>query len=136
MLDEQNGDLRDVLAEEQSRGTRRKKFDAEERRKLYQLRRGVLKAYQDRDEVALKVALLGARFNRGLAPLRRAFEELPRRDFALPVKTRLILSSLALRSSGENCWRLSSIAWEISSTMAGNFGVRCFFLAITMLSNG
>jgi hypothetical protein len=49
---------------------------------------------------------------------------------------RLILSSLALRSSGENRSRLSSIAWQISSTMAGNFGVRCFFLVITILSSG
>jgi hypothetical protein len=60
MVDDQNEDLRDVLAEEQSRGTRRKKFDAEERRKGHLLRQGVLKAYHDRDEVALKVALLAA----------------------------------------------------------------------------
>jgi len=84
MVDEQNDDLRDVLAEEQSRGTRRKRFDAEERRKLYLLRQGVLKAYRDRDEVALKVALLAAgltedspRFAELLKNFRAAISRLP-----------------------------------------------------------
>lgn len=60
MAGEQNDDLRDVQAEEQSRGTRRRKLDTEERRRTAVLRQNVLRACRDRDEVALKIALLGA----------------------------------------------------------------------------
>lgn len=60
MADEQNDDLRDVLAEERSRGVRRKKLDTGERREAARLRQDVLKACRDRDEMALKIALLGA----------------------------------------------------------------------------
>jgi len=60
MSDEPNDDLHDVQAEERSRGTRRKKLDTEEKRKAARLRQDVLKACRDRDETALKIALLGA----------------------------------------------------------------------------
>lgn len=60
MVDEQNDDLRDVQAEERSRGARRRKLDTEERRKAARLHQDVLKAYRERDEVALKDALLAA----------------------------------------------------------------------------
>jgi len=59
----------------------------------------------------------------------------PRCCFLGPPKIVRILSSLALRSSGENRSRHSSIAWDISSTMAGNFAEPCFFLALTILPN-
>jgi len=60
MTDEQNDDLRDVLAEERSRGVRRRKLDTSERRETARLRQNILKACRDRDETALKIALLGA----------------------------------------------------------------------------
>lgn len=60
MTDEPEDDLRDVQAEEQSRGARRRKLDTEERRKAARLRQDVLKAYREGDEIALKIALLGA----------------------------------------------------------------------------
>ena len=60
MADEQNDDLRDVQAEEKNRGIRRKRLDTEERRKAAALRQDVLKACRDRDETALRIALLGA----------------------------------------------------------------------------
>lgn len=60
MVDEQNDDLQDVQAEEQSRGRRRRRLDTEQRRRVGRLRQDVLKAYRDRDEVALKIALLAA----------------------------------------------------------------------------
>jgi hypothetical protein len=63
MVDEQNDDLRDVQAEERSRGLRRRKLDTGERRETARLRQDVLKACRDRDEMALKIALLGAGWN-------------------------------------------------------------------------
>jgi hypothetical protein len=63
MVDEQNDDLRDVQAEERSRGVRRRKLDSAERRETARLRQDVLKACRDRDEMALKIALLGAGWN-------------------------------------------------------------------------
>jgi hypothetical protein len=63
MVDEQDDDLRDVQAEERSRGVRRKKLDTSERREAARLRQDVLKACRDRDEMALKIALLGAGWN-------------------------------------------------------------------------
>jgi hypothetical protein len=60
MTDEQNVDLRDVQAEERSRGVRRRKLDTSERREAARLRQNTLKACRDRDETALKIALLGA----------------------------------------------------------------------------
>jgi hypothetical protein len=84
MADEQNDDLRDVQAEEENRGTRRRKFDAEERRKSRVMRQGVMKAYRDRDEVALKIALLSAgwseespEFAEALRKFRDAISRLP-----------------------------------------------------------
>ena len=73
-----------LRAEEPHRGTRRKKFDAEKRRKAYVLRQNVVKAYCNRDEVALKVALLGAGWNEqspefaeALRKFREAISRLP-----------------------------------------------------------
>jgi hypothetical protein len=84
MADQQNDDLRDVQAEERSRGTRRKKFDADAKRKSLLLRQNILKAYRDRDEVALKVALLSAgwseesaEFVEALRKFRDAISRLP-----------------------------------------------------------
>lgn len=84
MATEPTDDLRDVWAEEQSRGARRKKLDTDERRRSAALRKNVLRACQDRDEVALKVALLGAgwsedspEFAEALRTFRDAVSRLP-----------------------------------------------------------
>lgn len=84
MADEQNDDFRDVQAEERSRGTRRRKLDTEERRKAARLRQDILKAYRERDEIALKIALLAAgwseespEFAEALRKFRDAISRLP-----------------------------------------------------------
>jgi hypothetical protein len=56
--DHKNDDLRDVLAEEQSRGSRRRKVDTKEKRRAARLRQDILQAYRNRDETGFKIALL------------------------------------------------------------------------------
>jgi len=53
-------DLQDVLAEERSRGSRRKKLDTEEKNRAARLRADILGAYRNNDEVGFKIALLAA----------------------------------------------------------------------------
>ena len=62
--DQQNEDLRDVQAEERSRGSRRKKLDTEERNRAGRLRQDILRAYRDADVVGFKIALLAAGWTR------------------------------------------------------------------------
>jgi hypothetical protein len=57
MEDPKDQDLSDVLAEERSRGSRRKHVDSEERRKQTRLRSEVLAAIRNRDEARLFSAL-------------------------------------------------------------------------------
>jgi len=57
---QQDNDLRDVQAEERSRGTRRRKLDTQERNRAARLRQDILRAYQEGDEVGFKIALLAA----------------------------------------------------------------------------
>lgn len=84
MAADPSDDLRDVWAEEQSRGARRKKLDTEGRRRAARLRQGILTAYRAHDEVALKVALLAAgwvedspEFVEALRKFRDAISRLP-----------------------------------------------------------
>jgi len=56
----QDDNLRDVQAEERSRGTRRKKLDTEEKRRATRLRQDILQAYRNGDEMGFKIALLAA----------------------------------------------------------------------------
>jgi hypothetical protein len=83
MVDEQSDDIRDVRAEEH-RGVRRRKLDTDKKRETVRLRQDVLKAYRDRDEVALKIALLAggwseesAEFAEALRIFRVAISRLP-----------------------------------------------------------
>jgi len=57
---QQDDDLRDVQAEERSRGTRRKKLDTEEKHRAARLRQDILQAYRNGDEMGFTVALLAA----------------------------------------------------------------------------
>jgi|HubBroStandDraft_6_1064221.scaffolds.fasta_scaffold48787_4 hypothetical protein len=56
--DFKNNDLRDVRAEEQSRGSRRRKLDTNEKRRAARLRQDILQAYRNWDETGFKIALL------------------------------------------------------------------------------
>lgn len=53
-------DLRDVIAEERSRGSKRKPIDSEGRRRAKQLREDILRAYRTGDEMGFRIALLAA----------------------------------------------------------------------------
>jgi hypothetical protein len=53
-----NEDLKDVRAEELSRGSRRRKLDTNEKRRAARLRQDVLQAYRSGDETGFKIALL------------------------------------------------------------------------------
>jgi len=56
--DHKNDDLQDVRAEEQSRGSRRRKLDTKEKHRAIRLRQDVLQAYRSADETGFKIALL------------------------------------------------------------------------------
>jgi len=58
--DRGDDDLQDVLAEERSRGSHRKKLDTEEKNRAARLRADILRAYGNNDEVGFKIALLAA----------------------------------------------------------------------------
>jgi hypothetical protein len=55
--DPKDQDIKDLLAEERSRGSRRKRIDSEERRKQATFRTRVLAAIRNRDEAGLISAL-------------------------------------------------------------------------------
>lgn len=57
---QKNDDLEDLVAEERSRGSRRRRLDTEERRRAARLRQDILRAYRGKDEVGFKIALLAA----------------------------------------------------------------------------
>jgi hypothetical protein len=56
----QADDLRDVQAEERSRGSRRKRLDTQEKNRAARLRQDILRAYRGGDEMGFKIALLAA----------------------------------------------------------------------------
>jgi hypothetical protein len=56
-------DLRDVLAEETSRGSRRKKVDREERRKQARLRMDIIQACKEKDEKRFRLVLIESGWN-------------------------------------------------------------------------
>lgn len=79
-------DLRDVIAEERSRGSKRKPIDSEERRRAKQLREDILQAYRTGDEMGFRIALLAAgwlesspEFGAALKKFREAVRKRPTR---------------------------------------------------------
>ncbi|MGB2624259.1 MAG: hypothetical protein WA857_10825 [Candidatus Acidiferrum sp.] len=56
----QEDDLRDVQAEERSRGSRRRKLDTQEKNRAARLRQDILRAYREGDEIGFKIALLAS----------------------------------------------------------------------------
>ena len=58
--DPKEQDLKDVLAEETNRGTRRRRLDTQEKKKRQRLRFDILDAYKQSDEQAFRRALLEA----------------------------------------------------------------------------
>lgn len=79
-------DLRDVNAEERSRGSKRKPIDSEERRRAKQLREDILQGYRTGDEMGFRIALLAAgwpesspEFGAALRKFREAVRKRPTR---------------------------------------------------------
>jgi hypothetical protein len=77
-------DLSEVLAEERSRGSRRKRIDTQERKKRQRLRFDILEAYRRSDEQAFRRALLevgwdeaSSVFSNALAKFRDAIRRHP-----------------------------------------------------------